>query len=110
VNDRRYRVCFVTADEAEHLNRNGKNELARCCGHLDCFHSRGRRDDGGEWSVCLLASCGCTSETPPDRLTLVMAAQDAAFEAEQRALRARSWFFLGVSICAAVWAAVELLR
>ena len=108
--DRAYRVCFVTADEAVYLNRTGKNELARCCGHLWCFHNHGRREDGSEWSSCWIQGCHCTTETPPDRLTLLELARDRDYQATERREAAVRWFGLGVSLCGLAWMLVEVLR
>lgn len=87
---RAYRVAFVTAAEAETLNRHGKNERTTCCGHLDLFHNHGRRDDGSEWASCTLIGCNCTSDTPPNSLTVAIQAQEKAYERKER----RQWLML----------------
>ena len=106
---RAHRVCFVTADEAEYLNRNGKNEIAKCCPHLWTFHSHGRREDGSEWSSCWIQGCHCTTETPPDRLHVLHAEQDKAIEQVERRNALAAFFLLGAAACGAVWTLTAVL-
>lgn len=110
MNQRAYRVTFVTADEAEYLNRNGKNELARCCGHLECFHVSGKTSEGGDWSFCNVDRCHCSTETPPDPSIERRAALRAALDRAERTAAAFGWFGLGAALCGLVWALTEVLR
>jgi hypothetical protein len=106
---RGHRVALVRADEAEYLNRNGKNELPSCCPHLECFHSRGTNSEGGWWTACNIVGCGCTTETP-NRLAEIYAAQDAAWDRQLVRNAKQAWFMAGMALVGIVGAIHEVLR
>lgn len=61
---RQHFAVWLTSDEAQYLNRNSHNRIAKgkCCPHLEIFHNEGRTRDGGEWRSCQIDGCGCVGE------------------------------------------------
>ena len=96
-DQRIYRAAFLRADEAEYLNQEANNRIAKpCCEHLGTLHHQQDRPDGSWWRTCQILGCGCLEDAPPSALYLLHEAQDKEYEKRGRWDAHFAFLFLGL--------------